>query len=141
MTFGFHSPTWSSTRARSRRSSRCDEGATHDHACAPGDSARCRPRNPVPPVTSIERARRGRHQLDCRTATAGAYAPPADHGRRGPPGPAPVAWHTVPAPQQVAVERHPPLAEPCPPGWVRVDLHSHTMWSGDSTTTPDEVEA
>jgi len=22
---------------------------------------------------------------------------------------------------------------------VRVDLHSHTMWSGDSTTTPDEV--
>ncbi len=27
-----------------------------------------------------------------------------------------------------------------PAGWVRVDLHSHTMWSGDSTTTPDEVE-
>lgn len=26
-----------------------------------------------------------------------------------------------------------------PAGWVRVDLHSHTMWSGDSTTTPDEV--
>jgi predicted metal-dependent phosphoesterase TrpH len=24
---------------------------------------------------------------------------------------------------------------------VRVDLHSHTMWSGDSTTTPDEIEA
>jgi predicted metal-dependent phosphoesterase TrpH len=24
-------------------------------------------------------------------------------------------------------------------GWVRVDLHSHTMWSGDSTTTPDEI--
>ncbi len=23
---------------------------------------------------------------------------------------------------------------------MRVDLHSHTMWSGDSTTTPDEVE-
>jgi predicted metal-dependent phosphoesterase TrpH len=23
---------------------------------------------------------------------------------------------------------------------VRVDLHSHTMWSGDSTTTPDEIE-
>jgi len=23
---------------------------------------------------------------------------------------------------------------------VRVDLHSHTMWSGDSTTTPDELE-
>ena len=38
-----------------------------------------------------------------------------------------------------AVARHPHLAEPCPDGWVRVDLHSHTMWSGDSTTTPDEV--
>ena len=24
-------------------------------------------------------------------------------------------------------------------GWVRVDMHSHTMWSGDSTTTPDEL--
>ena len=23
-------------------------------------------------------------------------------------------------------------------GRVRVDLHTHTMWSGDSTTTPDE---
>jgi predicted metal-dependent phosphoesterase TrpH len=23
---------------------------------------------------------------------------------------------------------------------VRIDLHSHTMWSGDSTTTPDEIE-
>lgn len=23
---------------------------------------------------------------------------------------------------------------------MRVDLHSHTMWSGDSTTTPDELE-
>jgi len=40
----------------------------------------------------------------------------------------------------VAIERHPHLAEPCPPGWVRVDMHSHTMWSGDSTTTPDELE-
>jgi predicted metal-dependent phosphoesterase TrpH len=46
----------------------------------------------------------------------------------------------VPAPQPAAVARHPHLAEACPPGWVRVDLHSHTMWSGDSTTTPDEVE-
>jgi predicted metal-dependent phosphoesterase TrpH len=45
----------------------------------------------------------------------------------------------MPAPQQVAIGRHPHLAEPCPAGWVRVDLHSHTMWSGDSTTTPDEV--
>ena len=40
----------------------------------------------------------------------------------------------------IAVERHPHLGEPCPPGHVRMDLHSHTMWSGDSTTTPDEVE-
>jgi predicted metal-dependent phosphoesterase TrpH len=46
----------------------------------------------------------------------------------------------VPAPLPAAVERHPHLAEPCPAGWVRVDLHSHTMWSGDSTTTPDELE-
>jgi len=36
--------------------------------------------------------------------------------------------------------RHPHLSEPVPTGWVRVDLHSHTMWSGDSTTTPDEIE-
>ena len=39
-----------------------------------------------------------------------------------------------------AIERHPHLAAPRRPGWVRVDLHSHTMWSGDSTTTPDELE-
>lgn len=37
-----------------------------------------------------------------------------------------------------AVEGHPHLADPLPSGWVRVDMHSHTMWSGDSTTTPDE---
>ena len=42
-------------------------------------------------------------------------------------------------PHPAAVERHPHLASECPPGWVRVDLHSHTMWSGDSTTTPDEI--
>lgn len=36
---------------------------------------------------------------------------------------------------------HPHLSEPLPAGWVRVDLHSHTMWSGDSTTTPDELLA
>ncbi|MEN9643734.1 MAG: hypothetical protein RL238_403 [Actinomycetota bacterium] len=45
----------------------------------------------------------------------------------------------MPAPSAAAIERHPHLAEPMPAGWVRVDLHSHTMWSGDSTTTPDEV--
>lgn len=52
-----------------------------------------------------------------------------------------VPWRTVPAPLTAAIERHPHLAEPVPQGWVRVDLHSHTMWSGDSTTTPDEVAA
>jgi predicted metal-dependent phosphoesterase TrpH len=43
------------------------------------------------------------------------------------------------APRPDAVARHPHLAEPQPEGWVRVDLHSHTMWSGDSTTTEDEL--
>lgn len=38
-----------------------------------------------------------------------------------------------------AVDRHPHLAAAVQPGWVRVDLHCHTMWSGDATTTPDEV--
>ncbi len=31
------------------------------------------------------------------------------------------------------------LGEPPAPGRVRVDMHVHTMWSGDSTTTPDEI--
>ena len=35
---------------------------------------------------------------------------------------------------------HPHLAEPCRPGHVRVDMQSHTMWSGDATTTPEELE-
>jgi predicted metal-dependent phosphoesterase TrpH len=47
----------------------------------------------------------------------------------------------MPAPSAAAVSRHPHLAAPVPDGWVRVDMHSHTMWSGDSTTTPDEIEA
>jgi predicted metal-dependent phosphoesterase TrpH len=47
----------------------------------------------------------------------------------------------VAAPRPDAIERHPHLAEALPDGWVRVDLHSHTMWSGDSTTTPDELAA
>lgn len=38
-----------------------------------------------------------------------------------------------------AIERHPHLADPCRAGWVRVDMHSHTMFSGDSTTTLDEI--
>jgi len=45
----------------------------------------------------------------------------------------------MPAASPEALIRHPHLARPLPAGWVRVDLHSHTMWSGDSTTTPDEV--
>ena len=32
------------------------------------------------------------------------------------------------------------MLAPRRPGHVRVDLHAHTMWSGDSTTTPDEIE-
>jgi predicted metal-dependent phosphoesterase TrpH len=39
---------------------------------------------------------------------------------------------------EAAADRHPHLAGPRPDGWVRVDLHTHTMWSGDCTTTPDE---
>lgn len=46
----------------------------------------------------------------------------------------------MPDPTAAGVERHPHLAHPRRPGWVRVDLHSHTMWSGDSTTTPEELE-
>lgn len=46
----------------------------------------------------------------------------------------------MPAAATAAIERHPHLAEPLPAGWVRADLHSHSMWSGDSTTTPDELE-
>ncbi|MGF1597672.1 MAG: PHP domain-containing protein [Acidimicrobiales bacterium] len=42
-------------------------------------------------------------------------------------------------PDPGAVERHPHLGDPVPEGWVRVDCHSHTMWSGDCTTTPDEL--
>jgi predicted metal-dependent phosphoesterase TrpH len=46
----------------------------------------------------------------------------------------------VTEPSPAAVARHPHLADERRPGHVRVDLHSHTMWSGDSTTTPDELE-
>jgi predicted metal-dependent phosphoesterase TrpH len=38
-----------------------------------------------------------------------------------------------------AAERHPHLAAPRRAGCVRVDMHMHTMWSGDATTTPDEL--
>jgi predicted metal-dependent phosphoesterase TrpH len=43
----------------------------------------------------------------------------------------------VPVPD--AAVRHPHLADPLPAGQVRVDLHLHTMWSGDSQTTPAEL--
>lgn len=42
-------------------------------------------------------------------------------------------------PSAEGIARHPHLAQPCPEGWVRVDMHAHTMWSGDSTTTPEEL--
>lgn len=45
----------------------------------------------------------------------------------------------MPVAASEAIARHPHLASPVREGWVRVDLHSHTMWSGDSTTTPDEI--
>jgi len=38
-----------------------------------------------------------------------------------------------------ALERHPHLAAVRTPGRLRLDCHLHTMWSGDSTTTPDEL--
>lgn len=38
-----------------------------------------------------------------------------------------------------ALDRHPHLGNELPEGWVRVDCHSHTMWSGDCTTTPEEL--
>ncbi|HEX2381857.1 MAG TPA: PHP domain-containing protein [Acidimicrobiales bacterium] len=42
-------------------------------------------------------------------------------------------------PSADAVARHPHLADALAPGLVRVDCHTHTMWSGDSTTTEDEL--
>ena len=39
-----------------------------------------------------------------------------------------------------AADTHPHLAAPRRPGHVRVDFHLHTMWSGDATTTPDELD-
>lgn len=47
--------------------------------------------------------------------------------------------NSYPTPTASAIEMHPHLAEARPPGTVRVDMHTHTMWSGDSTTTPAEV--
>ena len=36
-------------------------------------------------------------------------------------------------------EEHPHLAAPLARGRIRVDMHTHTMWSGDCTTTPEEI--
>lgn len=47
----------------------------------------------------------------------------------------------VASPSRSAIARHPHLAEPPEEGWLRADLHMHTMWSGDSTTTVEEVVA
>ena len=38
-----------------------------------------------------------------------------------------------------AAAEHPHLDDPVEDGWLKVDCHSHTMWSGDCTTTPDEL--
>jgi predicted metal-dependent phosphoesterase TrpH len=38
-----------------------------------------------------------------------------------------------------AVELHPHLVEPRQPGTVRVDMHSHTCYSGDAVSTLDEL--
>ena len=43
-------------------------------------------------------------------------------------------------PSLEAIARHPHLGETRIDGFVRVDCHPHTMWSGDATTTPDELE-
>jgi len=42
-------------------------------------------------------------------------------------------------PVETTPVEHPHLLEPRPPGTVRVDMHTHTMWSGDCTTTPEEI--
>jgi len=45
----------------------------------------------------------------------------------------------LPSQSPAAAARHPHLGDPLPAGWVRVDMHMHTMWSGDATTTPEEL--
>jgi predicted metal-dependent phosphoesterase TrpH len=53
---------------------------------------------------------------------------PEDPGAGGEPG-------------ATAIARHPHLTAPRPQGTLRIDCHVHTMWSGDSTTTPQELAA
>lgn len=55
------------------------------------------------------------------------------------PGPGTVATVPEGPVPPTAADRHPHLADPPPVGHVRVDCHSHTMWSGDCTTTPEEL--
>src|SRR3954466_2826741 len=112
--------TCSRTRSRLRTSIIVDGGASNCQSSASEAIPRCWPRKPDPPVMSINPRRR----WDQRTRRA--YGVPLP---------------LVPAPSASAVARHPHLAEPLPAGWVRVDMHSHTMWSGDSTTTADEISA
>ena len=83
---------------------------------------RCRPSSPLAPVMNISFDRRLSATRRC------CHASPGRGYREG-----------VPTPDADAVARHPHLAVELPIGWVRVDMHSHTMWSGDSTTTPDEI--
>ncbi|HVM39778.1 MAG TPA: PHP domain-containing protein [Acidimicrobiia bacterium] len=40
---------------------------------------------------------------------------------------------------EAPVDLHPHLVQPPPDGWVRVDCHLHTMYSGDAVTTLDEL--
>lgn len=44
-------------------------------------------------------------------------------------------------PEEAASTRHPHLERAAPSGWVRVDCHLHTMYSGDAVTTLDELAA
>lgn len=46
---------------------------------------------------------------------------------------------TLVAVLEAADELHPHLREPRRPGTVRVDMHSHTCYSGDAVTTLDEL--
>src|SRR6476660_2459509 len=120
MALGLQLQNSSSTRSRLRMSIIVEGGASSCQSSGSDAIPRCCPRKPDPPVMSMNRRRR------CDQRTSGAYGVPLP---------------LVPAPSASAVARHPHLGAPLPAGWVRVDMHSHTMWSGDSTTTPDEIAA
>lgn len=69
----------------------------------------------------------------------GSESPAAETG----PGRPAAAGAGAGAPSAEAVARHPHLGRERSLGGqaLRVDCHMHTMWSGDSTTTPDELAA